>query len=64
MCGNIFMGREPLKYFLVMDRKRMERESWEVIERLKIQFNIVRGLETGACDFASNLLGRRTHHHG
>lgn len=44
---NIFLGRYRLKPILrglirVLDEKRMERESWEIIQNLKIHFNSVR----------------------
>jgi ABC-type sugar transport system ATPase subunit len=40
--GNIFMGREPVKHWVMMDQKRMESESWRILEKLKIHFNSVR----------------------
>lgn len=44
---NIFLGRYQVKPILgglikVLDEKRMERESWETLQNLKIHFNSVR----------------------
>ena len=44
---NIFLGRYRLKPILgglirILDEKRMEKESWEILQNLKIHFNSVR----------------------
>ncbi len=44
---NIFLGRYRLKPILgglmkILDEKRMEKESWEILQNLKIVFNSVR----------------------
>lgn len=44
---NIFLGRYRLKPILgglirILDEKRMEQESWEILQNLKIHFNSVR----------------------
>src|SRR5512136_103257 len=44
---NIFLGRYRVKSILgglikVLDEKKMEKESWEILENLKIHFNSVR----------------------
>jgi ABC-type sugar transport system ATPase subunit len=44
---NIFLGRYRLKPILgglirILDEKRMEKESWEILHNLKIHFNSVR----------------------
>jgi ABC-type sugar transport system ATPase subunit len=44
---NIFLGRYRLKPILgglmrILDEKRMEKESWEILQNLKINFNSVR----------------------
>jgi ABC-type sugar transport system ATPase subunit len=44
---NIFLGRYRLKPILgglirILDDKRMEKESWEILQNLKIHFNSVR----------------------
>jgi ABC-type sugar transport system ATPase subunit len=44
---NIFLGRPRVKSFLggmlrILDQKRMERESWDILKELKIDFDSVR----------------------
>ncbi len=44
---NIFLGRYRVRSFLggwikILDDKRMEEESWEILQNLKIEFNSVR----------------------
>jgi ABC-type sugar transport system ATPase subunit len=44
---NIFLGRYRVKPILgglirILDEKRMEKESWEILESLKVHFNSVR----------------------
>ena len=44
---NIFLGRPKVKSFLshflrILDRKAMEKESWEILSKLKINFDSMR----------------------
>jgi D-xylose transport system ATP-binding protein len=47
VAANLFLGREPVRLGLVVDRRRMVREAAEVIERLKVQLPSVRTLVSG-----------------
>lgn len=46
VAGNIFLGEEPKKTIFgpikIMDRQKMEKESWGVLKRLKIRIDSVR----------------------
>lgn len=46
VAGNIFLGEEPRKTIFgpikIMDREKMEKESWDILKRLKIRIGSVR----------------------
>ena len=44
VAANLFLGREPVRFGLIVDRRRMLRDATSVIKRLRVELPSVRAL--------------------